>query len=270
MQNLNKLKWNASLAFECFGVKVGVRANQGLTIEEIRSILPLNSKEIEAAEVDRLFSVQIGEKESVFYHEEKEKFRVPGNDWVKETLKSQLTYCVSTHTAERVFIHAGAVAWNNCLILLPGNGCAGKTTLTAELVKAGAVYYSDDYAILDENGLVYPYPKPLSIREKGSMQAAQTDVDVSHFGGVQATEPLPVGLVVITEYKARARWRPRVLSAGQGVIEILKYTNNSLKRPEIVLPVLRKVALQAKIIKSKRGEAQKTAREILQECSAKL
>ena len=44
-------------------------------------------------------------------------------------------------------IRAGVVAWNGRAALLPGARQAGKTTLVAELLKKGAVYYSDAYAL---------------------------------------------------------------------------------------------------------------------------
>ena len=49
-------------------------------------------------------------------------------------------------------------------LLIPGATFTGKTTLVQALVQAGATYYSDEYAVLDDAGLVHPYPRPLSIR----------------------------------------------------------------------------------------------------------
>jgi hypothetical protein len=42
-------------------------------------------------------------------------------------------------------------------MVLPGKSFAGKTTLVAALVRAGAEYWSDEYAVLDANGDVHPY-----------------------------------------------------------------------------------------------------------------
>ena len=46
-------------------------------------------------------------------------------------------------------------------IMLPGYSFAGKTTLVAEFVRAGALYYSDEYAVLDRDRFAHPYPRPL-------------------------------------------------------------------------------------------------------------
>ncbi|MEP6925725.1 MAG: hypothetical protein ABI954_14760 [Pyrinomonadaceae bacterium] len=266
IQQRNNTIWTTTLAFECFGVKIGILATAGLLLDELRALLPPSSNELKEGPVDKFFKLIISETESILYENDFEKLRFPGNKWVSEALRGQLKSCVSQFTAERVFIHAGVVAHQDRLILIPGEGFSGKTTLTAELVKAGAIYYSDDFAILDQNALVYPYPKPLSLRQKGANTGEQTDYDVGHFGGVQGINPLPVSLVVITEYQARARWRPQTLTPGEGVLEILRHTNNSLRQPQFAVEVLQKVVIQAKIIKSKRGEAEKAARAILQEC----
>ena len=63
-----------------------------------------------------------------------------------------------------IFIHAGVVAQDGVAIALPGVSFAGKTTLVSALVRAGAVYYSDEFAVIDKRGVVNPYPKALSVR----------------------------------------------------------------------------------------------------------
>ena len=61
-------------------------------------------------------------------------------------------------------LHAGGVEVEGVTVLLPGHMEAGKTTLTAGLVRAGARYLSDEAVALNWDGLgVVPYPKPLSI-----------------------------------------------------------------------------------------------------------
>jgi hypothetical protein len=49
-------------------------------------------------------------------------------------------------------------------IVLPGRSFAGKTTLTAALLRRGAEYYSDEYAVLDHGGRVHPFARPLRVR----------------------------------------------------------------------------------------------------------
>ena len=83
---------------------------------------------------------------------------------------------------------------------------SGKSALVAELVRAGATYYSDEYAIFDSLGRVHPYPKPLSLRGEPDGRAERHPIE--GWGGRRGTKPLRVGLVVNTVYKPGARWRP--------------------------------------------------------------
>ena len=53
------------------------------------------------------------------------------------------------------------VAHGDRAILLPGGALTGKRTLVAELVRAGCTRYSDDYAVLDAEGLVNCTSGPL-------------------------------------------------------------------------------------------------------------
>jgi hypothetical protein len=81
-----------------------------------------------------------------------------------EHFERRVRLTVAEFAIGKVFLHAGVVAWNNRALIIPAKSFQGKTTLVAELVKKGAVYYSDEYAVLDEDGLVHPFPKKLSMR----------------------------------------------------------------------------------------------------------
>ena len=63
-------------------------------------------------------------------------------------------------------VHGGVVGHDGRAILLPGPTGAGKSTLVAELVRRGALYFSDEYALIDGAGRVHPYPRPLLLRDE--------------------------------------------------------------------------------------------------------
>lgn len=176
---------------------------------------------------------------------------------------SMLRIRVAEHAVGRVFIHAGVVGWRGKAIVIPASSFRGKTTLVAELVKNGALYYSDEYAVLDENGLNHPFSRDLSIRHEGIKGIGEFDVSAKSLGGSEGWEPIPVGLVLITHYEPDAAWQPEMLTQGQGMFEIIPHTIPLQKNVEFSLGVLKNSLSNAIIAKSPRGDSEQFAKIIL-------
>jgi hypothetical protein len=162
----------------------------------------------------------------------------------------------------RVFIHAGVVAWQGRAIVIPGASMSGKSTLIAELIRSGATYYSDEFAVLDDKGLVHPFAKPLSLRQPGSFNAI--DYGVEHFGATAGVRPVPIGLVAIAHYTAGAKWRLRKITSGQGALALLSHAVAARLKPRRVIGTLRHALAPALILKGARGEASAAARQLLE------
>jgi hypothetical protein len=168
---------------------------------------------------------------------------------------------VAEMSRRRVFVHAGVVGWQGKAIIIPGRSLSGKSTLVAELVRRGAIYYSDEYAVVDVNGRVHPYPQPLAMRRPGS--AKQKKCRAEDIGGSTGNRSLQVGMVIAGRYEAGRRWRPERLSGGRAILELLDNTIPARRKPETVLTVLRRLVAGAVVLKGSRGEANDTAALIL-------
>lgn len=95
----------------------------------------------------------------------------------------------------RVMIHAGVVTWRGAAIVLPGASGAGKTSLVIELVRLGARYYSDEFAIVDAGGRVFPYARPLCVRRRPGSLAVRVPWQ-SLVSGLRAQRPPRRGVPV--------------------------------------------------------------------------
>ena len=168
-------------------------------------------------------------------------------------LDGQVRGLVAFHAPERTFIHAGAVAHEGRAIIFPGRSFSGKTVLTAAAVRAGATYLSDEFAILDSEGLVHPYPKPLSLRSEAPI--VQTDHDVEALGGTAATGPLPLGLIVLTTYVPGTEWRPEPMSPGDAALALVGNAVTARSRPAEVMRSVSRAVEGAVALQGDRGEA---------------
>ncbi len=177
-------------------------------------------------------------------------------------LDSRIRILVAEYAKDLVFMHAGVVGWNGKALVFPANSYSGKTTVVEELVRQGAEYYSDEYAIFDTDGLVHPFPRPLSIRDENG-EKRNSDLRVETFGGRTGSAAIPVGAVILTEFKRDGEWKLEILTAGVGVVEMIPQTFPIRVNTQFTLSVLQKVASNAIILKGFRGEAEKFAETIL-------
>lgn len=231
--------------------------------------LPPGWKPAASLSVDHLFSLVIGDtaprsqvrRFSLAYYDASRFARSRDLDQMLKVFESELQMLVAEFARRRTFVHAGVVGWKNQAVLIPGRSFSGKTTLVTKLVKAGAKYYSDEYAVLDEHGLVYPFPRPLGIRRPNEFETNRTDV--ASLGGVSGSRPLPVRLVIATKYRAGAKWRPRQLTHGRGVLELLANTVSARSQTHLALTTLPRAVQYAEVLKGVRGEADEVVETIL-------
>ena len=252
-----------------YGVNIRISSNEIAAIETIKTLLtewlPGCFRMIEPCKAEHEFCYiwNVSGRDSLYKNQEKVLVRFARKSLI-DLLGSNIRLTVAEFAVERVFVHAGVVSWKGKAIVMPAKSFQGKSSLTAELVRRGALYYSDEYAIFDKNGLVSPFPKMLSLRGKTEIDRyQQTDFPVEVFGGTAGTETIPVGMVLLTGYKAKAKWKPLILSSGNGLIEIIRDTIPIRNDPAFTFTVLNQVSKNALIVQSSRGEAAATAELIL-------
>jgi hypothetical protein len=259
---------DGDLAFEAFGLPIGIRTNAADVVPLLLEHLPPGSNPT-SARPERLYTLQAASHD----HQPdrggaSDETQIPeiqgvcaGHVMLARTTKlaealeifeSDLQLQVAEMCGDKVFVHAGVVGWKGRAIVVPGTSSAGKTTLIASLVQAGATYYSDEYALFDDEGRVHPYSRPLRIRVAAGKSRIKCQPEM--WGGSRGVEPLPLGLIVVTQYCAGARWQPRKLSPGKAVLALLQNTVSIRRRPRSCLTTLCRIGTSAVAIQSTRGE----------------
>ncbi len=249
----------------CISIQAASRQQKADIVERLKGVLPIEFKFLkDKKKIRHTLTIKSTKKGKFELLKGDEKVvRDSEEETLLDRLDSQVRITLAEFAVGYVFVHSGVVAWENKAIMIPASSFKGKTTLVSELVKQGAKYYSDEYAILDKDGLVHPFAKPLSMREKNG-GGEQTDRPVEDFGGQSGVCPLPVGMVLVTEFKSRSRWKPEVLSSGQGVLEIISHTVPIRNSPEKSLNILNKVVENAVVVKSNRSEADRFAKRLIE------
>ena len=269
MNKVDRLDWAVGFSLKSYGVRIGIRSNDPAALVSARRHLPSDWEVLSSPLVDRIYSILIGSKGSrangrrsnQLYGDDVRLARSFDLDELYERLESDLRLFVAELARHRVFVHAGVVGWKGQAIVIPGRSYSGKSTLVAELVRSGATYYSDEYAVLDSRGRVHPYARPLGMRSPGSDRAQK--VKAEDIGATIGSKPLRVGLVLSTKFKAGARWRPREITHGKGVLELMSNTVAARSQPERALTVLPAALRSARILKGVRGEAGEIVEAIL-------
>jgi hypothetical protein len=187
---------------------------------------------------------------------------------VLKQFSGELMKHVANNCPDRVFVHAGVVGWKGRALILPGTSFAGKTTLTAALVRAGATYYSDEFAAVDEKGWVHPYARDLQMREPGKTE--QRNMTVESLQGHAGTVPLRVSQVVFARYEPGAQWNPQPITPGTAVLEMILHTIPVQRVPRLVMSTLTAMLEGATAWSSYRDEAEVVAQLLLQSLESSI
>jgi len=143
-------------------------------------------------------------------------------------------------------VHAGAVLWDGRVLLLPGATHAGKSSLVAELLRRGATYYSDEYALIDAEGRAHPYPRPLLLRNGSPTQVPMLPEECNAQVGDSAA---PIGWILALRYMPDSPWSVSAICQSEALVVLLQNTPHFLaETPEMLQSFQRAVAGTASYI----------------------
>jgi hypothetical protein len=175
-------------------------------------------------------------------------------EWLREDIDST----VVQRSRQMLFVHAGVVGWRGRAIVIPGPSHAGKSTLVAELVRRGAVYYSDELAVLDETGRVHPYRRTPVLRDDEPKPQ-----DLRLVREDEPPQPLPIGLIVEGAYRPGVTWRPTVVRGARAVLPLIDGTVLACQDIARTLRIAARVAPTVVTLRGLRSEAADVAAQLL-------
>jgi hypothetical protein len=269
MAKLDRLGWAEATGGTFFGVRLGVRVSAAGALAEAAGRLPPGPAPAGRPRVARLYSWVVGGAGSrpgmrrmhLVYADASLVARTPAREEALAALESDARLYVAEHAPRRVFVHAGVVGWRGRAVLVPGRSHSGKSRLVEAFVRAGATYYSDEYAVLDGAGRVHAFPASLSIRGDGAAPAYR--ISAAELTGGAAVPPLPVGLVAAVSYSATGPGRWRTVSAGEGALAVLAHSLPARRRPSAALRTLVRALRESRVVVGRRGEADEAAQRLL-------
>ena len=262
MAKLDARGWPVHVSANAYGILVGVRASDSSAIPALRRVLPPGAEPIGAKAVDVTYSLLLGrnsEETHIAFENDRCIAQEADLDAVLAAVESELHFKVAVEARTHLFVHAGVVGWKGGAVLLPGRTHAGKSALVAALVRAGATYYSDEYAVIDDAGLVHPFPRSLGIRDEAGRTRRVEPATLGKIGRA----PLPVHVVVATRHVPGTEWQPTPMSPGEIVLALVENTVAARARAADTVRILSRAAATATGLQGARGDTGPVVARIL-------
>lgn len=252
-----------AIAFASYGLRLAVRCWLPIPLGVLVQAIPEESTPLAGVEVDRLYDVRpaenAGQRVAVEIDSTPAFFGETETEAI-HWIEGDLHHHLATFSRDLLFVHAGVVGWRDRAIVLPGTSFAGKTTLVRALVSLGASYLSDEYAVVDADGLVHPFPRHLRIRTQEGVPEGR--LDPLTIGSLERRS-LPIGMVAALRYRAEEGWDAHEVGRGAGALALLGNTVAARLRPTDALDRLTLAIRDAIILQGYRGSVDTDASRLL-------
>jgi hypothetical protein len=261
-QNPDNWSWRETFGFVSQGVRAAVRMTEPAALVPVKLRLPPGWRPAKPAGAEPLYSLVVGNGGAppgldglhLLFRGDSLISAAYKLESVLGAFESDLDLQVAMAAAPgRIFVHAGVVGWRGRAIVIVGRPQSGTSTLVAELLRAGASYYSDQYAVLDAGGRVHPFGRPLWL-------CAESDVDAVRYraaelGARVGTRALPIGVVALTRYRPGVRSQLQPVTALAAAPELLGNAICAKAHSRAALAAIREGLRGAWILRGMRGEA---------------
>jgi hypothetical protein len=236
------------------GVTIRVACDCPAFWQQARRQVVLPGWAVEESRGEALISVgRLGDNRYAIYESGEEIASGPPASMVMR-LASLVHHRVAEFSDE-LFIHAGVVEYRGRVLLFPGRSHAGKSTLVKTLVDAGCLYYSDEYAVIDEvTGEIAPFLRGIQLRHP--------TLRVVHPPPERCASPSRrgrLGAVICLNYAAGQTWDVQRSKRSKAVMDLFNNAVSAQRFGPRALDILQRSTTGGSHWRGQRGEV----REVL-------
>ncbi len=269
-QDLGNWNWRERLAFVSHGVKTTLQVTEPAALLPIKLRLPPGWREAKDSAGQPEYSLVVGneiapvglDRLHLLFRGASLISAAYKLEPVLGALESELDRRVASLAApERIFIRAGVVGWRGRAIVVCGGPQSGTSTLVAALLRAGASYYSDQYAVFDYEGRVHPYPRELWLCTGAQVNPVRYRPE--ELGARSRTQAVEIGTVVFSSFRPGARSRFAALTPAAASAEVMTNAVSDRLDAQAAQAAIDKALAGAWILKGIRGEAQELVNLLL-------
>ncbi|MBK8907870.1 MAG: hypothetical protein IPM60_08170 [Rhodospirillales bacterium] len=251
-----------TLCYHCFDATIGIRAERnGLIGAVLDRLPPCWQPTVPGETVDATIGLErrnapgalAGDTWTLLI-DGRPILRSSDRTVIARAVEDALHVMVAAHSHRFVFVRAGVVRHRDRVILLPGAPGAGTTALVEALVRCGAAYFSDAFAILDREGGVHPYAVPLAARQPSDAPLKP----------LPAAGPCGIGVIACLRYGGPRSWHVSETSLEDTARALIAHTLFAHQTPERTLRALSAAfTADAAALSGERGEADEAAQHLL-------
>ncbi len=162
-------------------------------------------------------------------------------------------------------VHAGVVALGDRVVVIPGPSGGGKSTLTAACQLTGFGYVSDEALVLDDDGTVVSYPKPLALTRWScetlgiEPQDPERLLAANELGPVANGSRKAVTHILLTTFGGgpASLWEA---TPSEAVAALITYSFNHYRNPARAFHLATATARQARVWHMEYGDPMQAAR----------
>lgn len=269
-RRLENWHWRAQTCFVRYGVRTAVRVTEPAALVPLKLRLPPGARETNDAPTEPEYSLVVGNEKAppglerlhLLFRRGVLISAAYNLEPVLGALESDLDRAVGLRAApDWVFLRAGVVGWRGQAIVLAGCTQSETSVMVAALLRAGASYYSDRYAVLDNRGRVHPYASPLWL--SAGVLANPVRYLPEDLGARTGVRALPVRTLLLPHYRTGVQPRLFPLKRSLATAELMNAAVGARQHPQVVRSAISRALARAWILEGACDETESTLNLLL-------